>query len=614
MDTKKIKPESQKIEYKSSWQDDYYEWICGYANAKGGSLYIGINDDGYVVGVKDTRFLLDYLPNKVVEKMGIVIEVEHEATYNRGENIKYNIVPNDIAEKAENLYIRGILTKKALTDIDLDPENTKEISPEVQILFDAAPGLVKQLRKDAKYRSKIIDSMNRWEKDKLINIGEDGALEYVCITVKAYPYGINYNGFYFTRSGGTTRKLNGVPLTTFLLERAGKHWDGMPIPNVSVADLDSFAIDAYRKKAVKRHSKNDLNVSDEQIISDLKLLDKNSEKNNDLMRAAILLFHPDPEEFVTGAYVKIAYFAPEGAYGANKSDDIIYHDEIHGPLMLQADKVVDIVFSKYLKALTSYEGLQRIDTYMTSKEAFREIILNSINHKIYESGNPIQISVYEDRIIVFNQGKWPEDIELEDIYTKKHSSYPHNPNITRAFFESGEIEAYGSGFGKIKIECDKYNAPYPELTITPNGVTVEIKACDLYMKLLKYGRYWKTYPEADYEERGVLVDHEGDRIVTSEGIGIAFVQKHEANPADAKTLKSLDHMSEILSKKLNKTEKENIQPIYQYLVEHDTIDAAKAMELTGKSSSTVNRYFQKLIDLGVIVSEGGSKNTIYRRV
>ena len=183
-----------------------------------------------------------------------------------------------------------------------------------------------------------------------------------------------------------------------------------------------------------------INVPDKQIISDLKLIDKTS---GQLKRAAALLFYPDPEEYVAGAYVKIAYFAPEGAYGANKSDDIIYHDEVHGPLILQVDKVVELIYTKYLKALTSYEGLQRIETYMMPKEAFREVILNAINHKLYESGNPIQISVYEDKIIVFNQGHWPEDIELEDIYVKKHSSYPHNPNLIKTFFEAGEIEAYG---------------------------------------------------------------------------------------------------------------------------------------------------------------------------
>ena len=34
--------EDRHVEYKESWHDKYLKWICGYANAKGGTLYIGI--------------------------------------------------------------------------------------------------------------------------------------------------------------------------------------------------------------------------------------------------------------------------------------------------------------------------------------------------------------------------------------------------------------------------------------------------------------------------------------------------------------------------------------------------------------------------------------------
>ncbi len=43
--------ESRNIEYKESWRDEYLKWICGFANARGGCIYIGMNDDGKVVGI-----------------------------------------------------------------------------------------------------------------------------------------------------------------------------------------------------------------------------------------------------------------------------------------------------------------------------------------------------------------------------------------------------------------------------------------------------------------------------------------------------------------------------------------------------------------------------------
>ena len=41
-------PEHQTIEWKESWHDEFLEWICGYANAYGGTLYIGRNYCGQV--------------------------------------------------------------------------------------------------------------------------------------------------------------------------------------------------------------------------------------------------------------------------------------------------------------------------------------------------------------------------------------------------------------------------------------------------------------------------------------------------------------------------------------------------------------------------------------
>lgn len=68
--------ENQNIEWKWSWNDEYLKWLCGYANVKGGTLYIGVNDDGYVVGLENARLLLEQLPNKIITKLGIVAQIK----------------------------------------------------------------------------------------------------------------------------------------------------------------------------------------------------------------------------------------------------------------------------------------------------------------------------------------------------------------------------------------------------------------------------------------------------------------------------------------------------------------------------------------------------------
>ena len=67
--------ESQNIEYKESWRDEYLKWICGFANAQGGRIYIGIDDNQQVVGVADTKRLMGDIPNKIVNYLDIVADV-----------------------------------------------------------------------------------------------------------------------------------------------------------------------------------------------------------------------------------------------------------------------------------------------------------------------------------------------------------------------------------------------------------------------------------------------------------------------------------------------------------------------------------------------------------
>jgi predicted HTH transcriptional regulator len=57
--------ETQNIEWKETWRDEYLKWLCGFANTQGGRLEIGRADNGAVVGAPRAKRLLDELPNKI---------------------------------------------------------------------------------------------------------------------------------------------------------------------------------------------------------------------------------------------------------------------------------------------------------------------------------------------------------------------------------------------------------------------------------------------------------------------------------------------------------------------------------------------------------------------
>jgi ATP-dependent DNA helicase RecG len=221
---------------------------------------------------------------------------------------------------------------------------------------------------------------------------------------------------------------------------------------------DSF--DIFREQAVRsgRMSKQDVKMSNEELLDSLKLIE-----NGKFTRAAVLLFHHDPEKWIPGAYIKIGYFESDS--------DLRYQDEIKGSLVSQADKVVDLLFTKYLKADISYEGVTRVETYPYPKEALREAIYNAIVHKNYATLIPIQISVYADKIYIGNDCVFPEDWTVDNLLGK-HRSRPYNPLIANTFFRAGYIESWGRGIEKIKQSCIENGNDMAEYQVSSSEMMV----------------------------------------------------------------------------------------------------------------------------------------------
>jgi ATP-dependent DNA helicase RecG len=362
-------PESQNIEWKESWRDEYLKWICGFANAKGGKIIIGKNDNGEIVGVAKAKRLMEEIPNKIQTQLGIIC------------------------------------------DVDLKEENGKD---------------------------------------------------YIEIDVKPYDVLISYQGKYHYRSGSTKQELKGNALNNLLLKKAGKTWDDVVEPRANFKDIDISAIEAFKKGASA--SKRLPFIAEEenlgQILDNLLLLE-----DGNLKRSAILLFGKNPCRFFINAFVKIGRFG-------QSDDDLRFQEVVEGNTFQLADKVIEVLDRKFFVSPISYKGLQRVESWEYPYEAIREVILNAIVHRDY-MGAPIQISVYDDKLIVWNEGSLPEDLTFEDL-KKKHSSRPHNPILASAFFKGGLIEAWGRGTIKIINECKKAGLPEPIIEYSSGGISVTI--------------------------------------------------------------------------------------------------------------------------------------------
>ena len=121
--------EDQHIEFKQSWRDEYLQYICGFANAQGGTLYIGIDDKGEVCGIKNAHTLLENLPNQINQTMGLLAQVDLHVDEEK-EYISIHVEPSDqaISYRGKFYYRSGSTLQEmngvALTDFLFRKNNT----------------------------------------------------------------------------------------------------------------------------------------------------------------------------------------------------------------------------------------------------------------------------------------------------------------------------------------------------------------------------------------------------------------------------------------------------------------------------------------------------------
>lgn len=195
-------PEQQNIEWKSSWRDEYLKWICGFANANGGKLYIGIDDKGKVTGIDNHNKLLEQLPNKFRDILGVYAEVNLQSENNKhfleiiiprfdvpiSVRGKYYLRTGSTLQELKGPALNEFILKRTGKTWDDIPEQRASVN-------DIDEATVKQFLKDARIAKRInveddISILDLLEKLRLL---EEGHLKRAAIVLfgkdpgKFYP-------------------------------------------------------------------------------------------------------------------------------------------------------------------------------------------------------------------------------------------------------------------------------------------------------------------------------------------------------------------------------------------------------------------------------------------
>ena len=294
-----------------------------------------------------------------------------------------------------------------------------------------------------------------------VNLHELDGQEYIEVYIEPSNIPINYKGKYYYRSGSTMQELRGPALQQFILKKMGRSWDDVVNDYATIDDIDRTAIDYFLRNGYRngRISKEETEVPTKTVLENLHMVNEAGKLKN----AALLLFSKKPQLYFTCVQFKI------GRFGRNEAN-LITQDIIEGNVIQMADRVIEVLKSKYLTMPISYEGMNRIERLEIPEDALREILYNAIAHKDY-TGAPIQMRVWDDHVDIWNEGELPAGL-TPDKLLEQHSSRPRNKNVANAFFKAGFIEAWGRGYKKIYDSFKNAGLPMPKTEITDGGVRV----------------------------------------------------------------------------------------------------------------------------------------------
>lgn len=232
-----------------------------------------------------------------------------------------------------------------------------------------------------------------------------------------------------------------------------RHVEDRPCQDATLDDVDGQAVMGFLRAArLERQFPLPIKTPVSDVLSHLNLLCGDHPSN-----AAILLFGRNPQRFLPASEVRCMHF-----HGTEIQRPVPFYRIFKGTLFEQVDMAVDFVMSKLNRSIgTRAESVQAPVRYEIPHDVIREAIVNAVAHRDYTSAGAVQVSVFADRVEVWNPGTLIPPLTLESL-RHPHGSMARNPRICEALFLARYIEKYGTGTLMMIRESLAHSLPEPD--------------------------------------------------------------------------------------------------------------------------------------------------------
>ncbi|WP_316788814.1 ATP-binding protein [Pedobacter frigoris] len=244
-------------------------------------------------------------------------------------------------------------------------------------------------------------------------------------------------------------RFSGVDIELSTIETS---WDSYPAHGITLADLDFKKIERFIEK-VNETGRFVLEGSVLESLEKLSLI-----KGQLVTNAAWLLFNKEG----TGYNIYLGRF---------KTPSHIIDDKMHnGTLFDMVETIMRYLISQ-IKVAFEIKGMptQRTEIFEYPLPALREMAINCLIHRNYLSPIDVQICLFDNYVEFYNPGGLAGSLTVEDLKRDDYKAHARNKLIAEAFYLTGDIEKYGSGFLRIRKEILTYPTMKLEFREAPNG-------------------------------------------------------------------------------------------------------------------------------------------------
>ncbi len=249
----------------------------------------------------------------------------------------------------------------------------------------------------------------------------------------------------FVRVGSTNRLADRSLIEELRRHARGVVFDEQPLPELYSEAID-FRAASELFAPVRRLRREDLRT--------LRIVTRHQGREVPSV-GGLLLFGKDRHAYFPDAWIHA------GRFEGTDRRRILDTAELRSLPVMALEEAIRFV-QKHMTREAVIGAVRRLDRWTLPPAALREVVINAVVHADYsQTGAPIRVSLFDDRLEVDNPGLLPFGLTVEDL--RRGTSKLRNRVIGRVFHELGLIEQWGSGIQRMTAACREAGLEEPVL-------------------------------------------------------------------------------------------------------------------------------------------------------